>query len=235
MAIPKGNKSPAAVHFPSTFLTPHFTPYGSFSIRPSIASPSPRSPRHPSARLALYRRNSITRPGSDRNPNVKRAVNPESDGLRETFFLPCYEWKRGRKCTRDVGILIWPGEVWKIGRASEEPERRAVCSPEGSVCVSGDEAALAEGEAGLGGRLGREGGKEGGRVAATSSRMLRLRKRGETVPPPQDEVESLGRKLGRTFYCDPAPDECVGVSEVWAAVVVVVAACCKGRQRRSLM
>lgn len=52
-------------------------------------------------------------------------------------------------------LLIWPGEVWKIGSASEEPERRAVCSPEGSVCVSGDETA--GGEAGLSGGVG-EGG-----------------------------------------------------------------------------
>ena len=60
-----------------------------------------------------------------------------------------------------MGILIWPGEVWKIGSASEEPERRAVCSPEGSVCVSGDEAAW-RGEAGREGRVATVPGRGSG-------------------------------------------------------------------------
>lgn len=53
-------------------------------------------------------------------------------------------------------------------------------------------------------RHGEGRGREGG----ARSRRLRLRKRGETVPPPQDEVESPGRKLGRTFYCDRARGVC---------------------------
>lgn len=87
--------------------------------------------------------------GHPPSPQVKQAVNPGSRWPQGDVFSSCYEWKGGRKCTRDVRLLIWPGEVWKIGSASEEPERRAVCSPEGSVCVSGDETA--GGEAGRGG------------------------------------------------------------------------------------